>query len=934
MRKRILLLLTGTLLLMQAFAQSTGDFTGKIVDTSTHQGMKNATILLLNAKDSIMDQFARSDKDGAFTLKNVDTGAYVLLISYPEYADYVERLHITQDSKPGFGAITLVEKAHLLEDVIVKQQIAAIRFKGDTTEFNADSFRTQPNANVEDLLKKLPGIQVDKDGKITAQGQSVEKVLVDGEEFFGDDPTLVTKNLRADMVDKVQLFDKTSDQAAFTGIDDGERQKTLNIKLKEDKKYGHFGKLSAGIGTDDFYSATGMFNYFKGKRKFSAYGTFANTGQMGLGFDDQMKYGFSGNNVQIMDGGGIMIYGNGGDDALSSWDGRYDGHGIPVINSGGVHFDNKWNEDKNFLNLNYKIGGMSVKGSNSSDLQKYQEDGVLFTHTDDDFKKSLFRQKLDASYELKLDSMSTLKINAGGSISNNSTYDHFTTSDDRGINRDTMVNRGTRTIDNDGHDKAFTLNALWMQKFHKKGRTLSLNLSEYVKNSDMTGNLYSKYDYYTDNEMDSSKLTDQLKSSKIKTNNLDAKLTYTEPLSTKSSIVMNYGINSANSNSDLKSYNKGDQGYTELDPDFSNHYLFDQFAHNGGLAYSYNFRKIQFNAGADVSAVNYTQTDEYTGEALKRNFINWNPQARLNYKISQGRNFRISYYGSTTQPTISQLQPVQNNTDDQNIYIGNPDLKPAFRNSFNMGMGDSKVLNQRYMGFYGGYTIVSDPIVSNVTTDLKTGKSIYQYQNLNQNTSNYYGNLYYNRKLKFWDMSFGTDLSVRGNKYANYINSVANVSNTNNYNLSVYFGKYKENVLDCSIRATAGYNKNSSTLQSQIDNNYWSYSLHPDLDFFLPAKFQIHTDLDYDFQAKTQTLDARKQTVWNAWIGKKFLKKDNLLLKISANDLLDQNKGFDRSAVDNRISQTYYTTIHRYFMISLTWDFNKMGGPGAESSKP
>ncbi|UAY55637.1 outer membrane beta-barrel family protein [Arachidicoccus terrestris] len=931
MRKKLLLILTGWLLLAHAFAQTPANLSGKVIDTSTHLGMKNASILLLHAKDSIMDQFTRSDKDGGFTLKNVDTGKYVLLICYPEYADYVEQLHITPDNKTTLGSITLVEKAHLLETVIVKQQIAAIRFKGDTTEFNADSFRTQPNASVEDLLKKLPGIQVDKDGKITAQGQTVEKVLVDGEEFFGDDPTLVTKNLRADMVDKVQLFDKTSDQAALTGIDDGEKQKTINIKLKEDKKNGYFGKLSAGVGTDQFYNTQGMFNYFKGKRKFAAYGTFANTGHMGLGFEDQMKYGVTGNNVQIMDGGGIMISGS-GDDALSSFNGSYNGHGIPVVNSGGIHFDSKWNEDKDFLNLNYKIGGMSVKGSNSTDLQSNLPNGVLYTHTDDHFKKSLFRQKLDAAFEVKLDSMATLKINAGGSLSDNSTYDQYSTASDRGLDKDTVVNRGGRTIDNDGHDKAFTFNAFWAQKFHKKGRALTVNLSEYNKNSDISGYLYSKYDYYEDNEMTNSEVTDQFKTSTSKTNNLDVKATYTEPFSSKSSMVFNYGITSAKSNSDLKSFNKGEEGYTELDDTYSNHYLFDQFAHTGGAAYSYKDKKVQFNAGTNVSAVRYTQTNEYTGDALKRNFVNWNPSARLTYNFSSTNKVSASYYGSTTQPTVTQLQPVQNNSDNQNIYIGNPDLKPSFRNSFNASFWNSKVLNQRYFGFYGGYSMISNPIVTNVTTDLDSGKSVYQYVNLDQNTANYYGNFFYSRKLKFWDMGLGMDMGINGNKYVNFTNKEMNVTHANNYSLGLRLSKYKEKVLDCSLVFRTGYNSNKSTLQSQIDNNYWSYSLHPDLDFFLPAKFQIHTDLDYSYQQPTSSFDARKQTIWNAWIGKKFLKKENLLLKISVNDLLDQNKGFDRNAYNNNISQTYYTTIHRYFMLSLTWDFNKMGGAKKESA--
>lgn len=927
MRKRLLFLLTSVFTVLTAFGQ-TIDLNGSVIDTSTHEGLTNATVCLLYAKDSIMTHFTRVGKDGKFSLKGVDTGKYVLLVSYPEYADYVEKLTVDGQTAPDLNKITMVQKAHLLEDVIVQQKIAAIQFKGDTTEFNADSFRTQPNANVEDLLKILPGLQVDQDGKITAQGETVTKVLVDGEEFFGDDPTLVTKNLRADMVDKVQLFDKTSDQAAFTGIDDGEKEKTLNIKLKADKKNGYFGKVSGGIGTEDFYESQGMFNYFKAKKKFSVYGTFGNTGKIGLGFQDAMKYGARTNNLTIMDGGGLMISGGGGgDDPLSSFSGNYDGHGIPTAKTGGVHYDSKWDEDQQSLNLNYKIGGMSVKGANQTTLQQNLDEGVLYTNTDDAFKKRIFRQKLDGEYEVKFDTSSTLKINVGGSISNNSTHDDYNTETRRGVDRDTLVNQGTRQIDNEGDDKAFTANVLWMKKLKKKGRTFSLNATTYQKNSDMTGFLKSDYDYYKDNAIDSSAIIDQMKTSNTKTSNLDVKATYTEPLSKRTSLVLNYGISSSNSNSDLKSFNSDGSNYTDLDSLYSNHYEFNQFAHQGGAAISYKHLKTNFNIGTNVAAVKYSQKDLYAQQTLKRNFLNWNPTARFTYKFSRSKSFRISYNGNTQQPSLSQIQPVRNNNDNQNIYIGNPDLKPSFNNRFNISFNDYKLLTQRYIGMYGGYTLTMKPIVTNVSTNLETGRSIFQYLNLDQNTSNYYGGLYYNRKVeKLWGISVGGDLGIRGSKYVNMTNDVENISNSNNYNFSLSFRKYEEKKYSFRVNLGASYTSNKTTLQSQIDNNYWSYNIRPNVDIFLPAKFQIHTDLDYDYQAETESFDARNQTIWNAWIGKKFFKKENLLLKVSAHDILDQNKGFSRNAYNNNISQNYYTTIHRYFMLSLVWNFSKMGG--------
>jgi len=215
-----------------------------------------------------------------------------VLATYPSYADYVDELEVKDTAAVRLPPIGMVLKSKLLEAVVVSNK-GAIHIKGDTTEFNADSFHTQAGATVEDLLKRLPGIQVDKNGKITAQGETVQKVLVDGEEFFGDDPTLVTQNLRADMVDKVQVFDKKSDQATFTGIDDGQKTKTINLKLKDSKKNGYFGRLTAGEGTDGFYDYQLMANYFRQKTKLAAYGIISNTGKTGLTWNERDNYGQS-----------------------------------------------------------------------------------------------------------------------------------------------------------------------------------------------------------------------------------------------------------------------------------------------------------------------------------------------------------------------------------------------------------------------------------------------------------------------------------------------------------------------------------------------------------------------------------------------------------------------------------------------------------------
>src|SRR6185312_11799126 len=280
---RITLIITVIFIFSQSLFSQRAIIKGSVSDTSEHILLPQSSIMILQQKDSFLVSFTRADERGAFLFPHLPPGKIILKISYPGYADYVTEFELKDSAETDLGMIPMTLKSKLLEEVVVHGNMAAIRMKGDTLEFKADSFKLQQGATVEELLKRLPGIQVDKNGKITAQGEAVKKVLVDGEEFFGDDPTLVTKNIRADMVDKVQVYDKKSDQATFTGIDDGKKEKTINIKLREDKKKGMFGKVEAGDGPQGVYQGTLIFNAFKAKQKFSVYGTIGNNGKIGLG---------------------------------------------------------------------------------------------------------------------------------------------------------------------------------------------------------------------------------------------------------------------------------------------------------------------------------------------------------------------------------------------------------------------------------------------------------------------------------------------------------------------------------------------------------------------------------------------------------------------------------------------------------------------------
>jgi hypothetical protein len=924
MKITILLSFLCLLFAFPVVAQNTYSVKGVIVDTASKTKLVNTSISVLNAKDSTLQTFTRTGIGGPFSINNLSKGKFILLITYPGYADYVENFTLdSAKSTHDFGQLNMILKTKLLADVIIKGTRAAIKIKGDTTEFDPRAFTIQPNAKVEDLLKQLPGIQVDKDGKITAQGQQVNKVLVDGEEFFGDDPTLVTKNIRADMVDKVQLYDKKSDQAAFTGIDDGQKTKTLNIKLKDDKKAGMFGKAEVGGGTNDYYQSQLIFNLFKAKKKLSVYGTMGNNSRVGLGWEDNQKYG-SGNNLEFGDNGDISI-GGGERDDLDSFDGRYNGQGIPLARTGGLHYDSKWNSDKESINTNYKIGSINIDGTSNNLTQNNLPGSILNSSSDQTYHNYMFRQKLDAVYQVKLDTSSNLKISVDGTQKHSTTNNSYTTFEKR---NDTLINSSTRDITNTVDQKALNASAFYTHKFKKTGRTFSFSIKESYSQSEAKGFLNSDVSYYNAQGQQDS-IINQYKTNNLKSSALNTNFTYSEPFSKTFSIILNYGIGIDNSSADRKSFNASSPGnYNILVDSLSSNYKLNQFIDQAGAIFNYKKGKTVINFGTRVNSVNFHQVDEFTNNVLDRNFINWAPQASYQYNFSQQKLFRISYNGNTTQPTLDQIQPLRVNTDPLNIVLGNPDLKPSFTNNFNINYRSYKVITGQFIGFYGGYALTSNPIVSNVTTDPVSGKSTSQYLNLpDKQTSNFYFGANFFKKIEKLDFNVGFNLNANGNIYYNFVNNELNMTKSYTYNPSLNIGKYKEKKFDFGLSAGPTYTISESSLQPLINNNGWGFKSGLDGSIYLPGKIQIGTYSNYEYTAKTQSFNQNfSRLLLNAFIIKSFLKTDNLKLELWGNDLLNQNVGFSRNATANMITQSSYTSIKRYFMLTISYDFTKMGG--------
>lgn len=899
---------------------------GTVTDTASNAKLHNASISILNAKDSTLYRYARADVQGGFKLDNLRKGKFILLLTYPNYADFVYPFTLdSANAVADLKNIDMKSKERLLKEVVVKGR-AAITIKGDTTEFNASSYTIQPNDKVEDLLKKLPGIQVDKDGKITAQGKTVPKVLVDGEEFFGDDPTLVTKNLRADMVDKVQLFDKASDQAAFTGVDDGNKTTTINIKLKENAKKGFFGKIDGGYGTKDFYQAQGLFNWFRGKEKFSVYGTMANNGKTGLSWDDSNRLGTMGD-MQTSDDG--YMFSIGGFDELN-----YNNQGIPRAITGGAHYDNKWNGDKESINTNYKLGSLGIKTIKNTITQNNLPGGLINTTQNENDDNNVFRQKLDATYSIKLDTTSNLKVSIDGTLKNSDNASNSNSTALRGDN--TNLNKNEQRNNSEGKQQTFNISAFYTKKLKKQGRNYSVNVSQNINQGSTDGYLFSDLTVYDEaGQVDNSKreLIDQIKTSDTKSAVFNSNITYNEPITKAAVLVLNYGFGVNDSRSDRKSLNQSAPGvYDVLDTEFSNDFKATQYTNKGGVVFNYNKLKTTISFGTKISAVTFNQTEQLSNQSYNRSFVNWLPQARFQYKFSAQKSFSVGYNGNTSQPSISQLQPVRVNDNPLYQPEGNPDLAPAFTSNININYNSYKILTNQYVYFYGSLGFTNNAIVSNTATDA-TGKTIAKSVNLTEKTPvNYYLDGSIGKKVKFlFDASVSLNLNANGNTSYNYVKSqfsgVEELNEIVSTRITPMIGisRYKEKA-NFYIRFGPSYNAQVASLQRDRANKGWGTNGYGGFDFNLLKKIKLRSDAEYTYTPSSDVFATSfEQFIVNASITKSFFKKDDLKLSLSVNDLFNQNRGFNRFANANMITQTSYNNIARYFMFSLVWDFAHMG---------
>ncbi len=921
---KVILSLIFGLFSLTTYAQT--KVSGTVVDDSDKTKLTNASVMLLTAQDSILIDFTRVNQDGKFSLNYLDTTDYLLIVSYPKFGDFFQQIDKGSGNKD-LGEIKLQSAANLIEEVLITGKIPIV-IKGDTVEYDASSFVTEKNAKVEDLLKVLPGISVDASGKITAQGKTVEKVLVDGEEFFGDDPKLVTRNIRSDMVDKVQVFEKKSEAAERTGVDDGERIQTINVKLKEDAKNGMFGTITGGGGLDDnsgYYLGKVAINKFKGSQKISVYGITSNDGTVDLDWREAEKFGIDNGNMTVLDDGGIMFSSSGG--FLNNLN-----RGQPRVLTTGASFMDSWNEKKHRLNLNYKYGQAENEVNTNTISQTPLGDGYSNTETDDDDISKSTGHRLNAKYDLALDSLTTLSVRVAASKMNNENETYRLT---EGFRDNEKQSRNERRQDINSTKEDFNYNANFTKKFKKEGRSINLMLTGNTgtNNSDML--LNSTLENTLENTTET---VDQFKDNSNKSNSIMTGVTYTEPISKKVNMSVGYEFTNAEAHSINSAYNKDDAGnYTLFDDEFSNDFNFNTVRNAANLSVNYKNDKFEFNLTNNVRHDNMFQRNNLETSEMERSYLTYNPRARFRYNFSKAQALNLNYNRSNSLPSLFQIQPLRQNEDQMNQYFGNENLKPSVSNSYNLNyyLYDMMKGKMMYSGLYLTQTL--DAIQTDVVIYPSLNRDLYY---VNTNKPSLSGGLYGGYEFDLIKkhqikMQFGASGNL-----SNYYNRIKDLSDPDNpkdfeenknvnYSLSgtVGFNKNTTKGFDFEIRFTPGYKVLNTTLNPELNSDGFIFSSFGEFTYHLPAKIQLTGEMVYNYEAATKTLPTDFSMLkFNPGISKKFLKNESLIVGFHVNDVFNQNVGFSRNQSGNAITQQQYNNISRYYMLKLTWEFTSMKG--------
>ncbi len=874
----------------------------------------SVTIFYEGQKDSL---HSVTDSKGIFTftnLKQATTGVLITYIGYNPLARYYDYSKVT--GLQNIVDLQLTPGGQTLANVVV--EAPKVQIKEDTVSYKIDSTMYRKNDNVEEVLKKLPGVEVDKTGKVTAQGQEVTKVKVNGKDFFGGDVTTATRNLNADMVDKIDIIDDYGDQAAFTGVKSGDATKTLNIQLKKDKNKGYFGNATLGAGTEGRYANSLTVNKFNNNQQISIIGNLNNTNASTFNF---------GSMSNAMGG---MVRSMGGNFNANS------GTGIATTKSIGLNYRDQWGSKISV----YGSYSFTNKGTTTErDVTKqtlFGNTNILNREGTNDYTVT-DNHRFTFNLEYKIDSFNYLKFspNVSYTTTNENYLSNFTNSVDTALS-----NRGKTTDVTKSHAPNISGTLLFNHRFDKKGRILSLNFTGGASSTDGNDNYITTYDFVKGVSQDS--VFNQYITQDNKNHNYSLSASYIEPLNKKQSLEFNYTYNKRFTGNDRENFYvdpiTGSKTFIDSASNIiDNDYITNRF----GVNFRTNQKKYNYTIGFAVQPATIQSDSKTTNTLYTQHLVNYYPVVRFAYNFSRSRSFSVNYNGSTNQPTYQQLQPVADYSNPQYVTIGNPDLKPEFNNNIAVRYNNFDFITGNV--FFGNlnFSFVKDKIVNNVVQIFETtpgGQQEYVRQETYYlNSDGYYtasGFYAFSKPFRNRKYVFNYGGSIMYNNNVSYISSAKNTGKNlvlgQRFSTTITVKKW----LETSAGVNFTLNDAKYSLNKQLNSNTRAWSLTHSSRFFLPKDFTITYDMDKSINSGYADNVTANPFIINGSIEKLVSTKYNASLRLNAYDLLNENTSVTRTVNGSGFTDTRTNKLGRYVMLSLVFRFNKFTGTGNAGGGP